>query len=193
MKLLSLTSRNLKEIYRDPVSTLLGLAMPVALLILFSTIYKSAHVELFSPQKLPPGMVIFSFAILMMFSSILLAKDRQSAFLIRLYTTPLKPSDFILSYMPAFIPLALSQVIVCFIVVLIFRFLASPVDLLIDGHHLHQPRYPDRFCLHTEPGIRNWSHRDHGHQYFQRRLDTLKRNRRRIRVHRLCTALCPCC
>lgn len=116
MKFYCLTLRNLKEIYRDPVSLLLGIVMPAALLLLFSTIYNNTGVELFSPQKLTPGMIVFSFAFLMMFSSVLLAKDRQSAFLIRLYTTPLKPSDFMLAYMLAFVPLAIAQVVVCFVV-----------------------------------------------------------------------------
>ncbi len=116
MKIYSLASRNLKEIYRDPVSILLGLILPVALLILFSTIYKSTQAELFSPEKLTPGIIVFSFAFLMMFSAVLLAKDRQSSFLIRLFTTPLKPSDFIISYMLPYIPLAFFQIVICFVV-----------------------------------------------------------------------------
>ena len=64
---------------------------------------------MFSPQRLTPGIVIFSFAFLIMFSAILLAKDKQSAFLTRLLTTPLKSSDFILAYILPFIPLALFQ------------------------------------------------------------------------------------
>lgn len=116
MRFYSLASRNFKEIYRDPVSILLGLVMPVALLILFSSIYWRTQVEMFSPQKLTPGLIVFSFAFLMMFSAVLLAKDRQSAFLTRLFTAPLKPSDFILSYMLPFIPLAIFQILVCFVV-----------------------------------------------------------------------------
>lgn len=116
MKFYCLATRNLKEIYRDPVSILLGLAMPVVLLILFSSIQKNVRLEMFSPQSLTPGMIIFCFAFLIMFSAILLAKDRSSAFLIRLYTTPLKPSDFILAYMLPFVPLALFQAIICLLV-----------------------------------------------------------------------------
>jgi len=116
MKFYSLANRNMKEVYRDPVSILLGLVMPVALLILFSSIYKRSQLDMFSPQKLTPGITIFSYAFLIMFSAILLAKDKQSAFLIRLFTTPLKSSDFILAYMLPFIPLAIFQTLVCFIV-----------------------------------------------------------------------------
>lgn len=119
MKIFSLSLRNLKEIYRDPVSMLLGLGMPVALLILFSSINKKVPLGIFSPQSLTPGIIIFCFAFLIMFSAILLAKDLQTAFLTRLLTTPLKPSDFIFSYTLPFLPLSLFQLFICLIVGLI--------------------------------------------------------------------------
>jgi len=115
MRFYSLAVRNLKEIYRDPVSILLGLIMPLALLILFSSIQKNIGLDIFSPQSLTPGIIVFSFTFLMMFSSILLAKDKQSAFLVRLFTTPLRPSDYILSYILPFLPLAFFQALICII------------------------------------------------------------------------------
>ena len=119
MKIFSLSLRNLKEIYRDPISILLGLGMPVALLILFSSINKKVPLEIFSPQSLTPGIIIFCFAFLIMFSAILLAKDRQTEFLTRLFTTPLKSTDFIFSYTLPFLPLSLFQISICLIVGLI--------------------------------------------------------------------------
>jgi ABC-2 type transport system permease protein len=116
MKFYSLANRNIKEVYRDPVSSMLGLIMPVVLLLLFSSIYKKTQLDMFSPQWLTPGITIFSYAVLIMFSAMLLARDMQSAFLIRLFTTPLKSSDFILAYILPFIPLAIFQTLVCFIV-----------------------------------------------------------------------------
>ena len=116
MKVISLSGRNMKEIYRDPVSMLLGLAMPIAFLLLFSSIYKKAGLEMFSPQMLTPGIIIFCFAFLIMFSAILLARDKESALLTRLLTAPLKSSDFILAYILPFLPLALFQTVICLIV-----------------------------------------------------------------------------
>lgn len=115
MKFYSLADRNLKEIYRDPVSTLLGLGMPIAFLVVFASIEKKLPLELYTPQMLTPGIMVFSFTFLIMFSSMLLSKDRQTSFLIRLFTTPLKPSDYILSYTLPFLPLALAQTVVCLI------------------------------------------------------------------------------
>ena len=88
MKFLSLATRNIKEIYRDPLTVLLGLFLPIALLLLFSTLSINNQIDAFTPQALTPGISIFSFAFLLMFSAILLAKDRKSAFLIKIKRDP---------------------------------------------------------------------------------------------------------
>jgi len=120
MRFLTLTSRNMKEIYRDPISITLGVAMPAILLVLFVSIGKNAPVEVFTPNSLTPAVAVFSFGFLTLFSSMLLAKDRESAFLSRLLTAPLKPTDFILSYTLPFLPIALLQIAVCFTVGIIY-------------------------------------------------------------------------
>jgi len=115
MKMLALTTRNIKEVFRDPVSILLGVFMPLLFLILFSSLNKSIQIDIFNPQYLTPGIIVFSFAFLIMFSAMLLANDKKTAFLTRLFAAPLRPSDFILSYMLPFIPLAMVQVIICMV------------------------------------------------------------------------------
>ena len=120
MRFLSLANRNMKEIYRDPVSISLGVVMPAILLILFISIGKNAPIEMFTPKVLTPGIIVFSFAFLMMFSAMLLSKDRQSAFLTRLLASPLKSTDYILAYSLPLLPIAILQIIVCFIVGIIF-------------------------------------------------------------------------
>jgi ABC-2 type transport system permease protein len=137
MRFFSLANRNFKEIYRDPVSVLLGLAMPLLMLVIFTSINKKMPLEIFSPQSLTPGIAIFSFTFLIMFSAMLLARDKQNAFLIRLFTTPLRPSDYILSYTLPFLPLAFLQVVICFAAgtilggVFVNIFLSSIIYLLV--------------------------------------------------------------
>ena len=114
MRFLSLNNRNLKEIFRDPVTLLLGVAMPIALLALFSSLYQKSQMEIFSPTMLTPAITIFSFSFLVMFSGILLGKDRNGAFMTRLLTTPLRTVDFVLAYLLPFIPVALFQIVVCY-------------------------------------------------------------------------------
>ena len=116
MRFLSLTNRNMKEVFRDPLSILLGVALPVGFLILFTSIAKNVPLDLFTAKMLTPAIAVFGFAFLMMFSATLLTKDRQSAFLTRLLTTPLTSTDFILAYILPFLPLALLQIGVCFAV-----------------------------------------------------------------------------
>ena len=50
-----------------------------------------------------------------LFSATLIAKDRESALLQRLYTTPLTGLDFILGYMLPILPIALGQVLICYL------------------------------------------------------------------------------
>jgi len=114
MKFMSLTNRNFKEVLRDPVTTLLGVFLPLLFLILFSLIQAQLPLELFIPRNLTPGIIIFSFSFLIMFSATLLTKDRHTAFLVRLYTTPLKASDYIISYIIPFLVVAILQIVVCF-------------------------------------------------------------------------------
>ena len=122
MRFLGLANRNMKEIYRDPISILLGIAMPAALLILFVSISKNIQIPQFTAQSLTPGIIVFSFSFLTMFSGILLSKDRESAFLTRLLASPLRPVDFILAYSLPFIPIALIQIVTCFTVAIFFGF-----------------------------------------------------------------------
>ena len=113
MKFLPLTIRNLKEIYHDPVSIVFGIAMPVILLFLFTSIGEKAPIEIFSPLMLVPAVAVFSCGFLILFSASLISRDRQTAFLTRLLMSQLKSSDFILAYLLTFFPMALIQNIVC--------------------------------------------------------------------------------
>lgn len=115
MRFYRLAERNMKEIYRDPITTALGILLPLTMLLLFNTIFSRTALPVFSPLSLAPGVVIFSYTLIVMFASILLAKDRKNAFLIRLYTTPLNAADFIFAYMLPFLPFALMQTAVCLI------------------------------------------------------------------------------
>lgn len=120
MRFLVLAGRNLKEVYRDPIAIGLGVIMPVVLLMLFISMGKNLPIETFSPSTLTPGIIVFGFTFLTMFSAMLLAKDHQSAFLTRLLTTPLRPIDFILAYSIPFLPIAFLQTAVCFTVGILF-------------------------------------------------------------------------
>lgn len=114
MKMLTLASRNIKEILRDPLNLAFGLGFPLVLLFLLSAIQANIPVEMFALQQLAPGITVFGLSFMTLFSATIIAKDRKSALLQRLYTTPLTAGDFILGYTLPIIPMAVAQCAICY-------------------------------------------------------------------------------
>lgn len=115
MRMLTFAKRCTKEILRDPINLAFGLGFPLVLLLLLSSLQKNIPVELFDIDTLTPGITVFGLSFMTLFSATLIAKDRESAFLQRLYATPLTGFDFILGYMLPLLPLAISQTIICYL------------------------------------------------------------------------------
>ena len=118
MRLITFSKRCVREILRDPVNIGFGLGFPVVLLLLLSAMQSNIPVDLFAIESLAPGIAVFGLSFMTLFSATLVAKDRESSFLTRLYTTPLKAREFILGYMLPIIPLSLGQSAVCYLVAL---------------------------------------------------------------------------
>ncbi len=115
MRLLAFSSRTAKEILRDPINFFFGLGFPLVLIGLLSAIQANAPVELFELSHLTPGVTVFGLSFMSLFSGLLVAKDRESAFLQRLYTTPLTAVDFIVGYTLPLLPMAVAQSVICYI------------------------------------------------------------------------------
>ena len=115
MKTMSFARRCAKEILRDPINLGFGLGFPLVLLLLLSALQANIPVDLFEINTLTPGITVFGLAFITLFSATLTARDRESAFLQRLYTTPLSGLDFILGYMLPLLPIALGQVAICYL------------------------------------------------------------------------------
>lgn len=124
MRTTAFSSRNTKELLRDPLTLIFGIGFPLVLLILLSAINagipKEANMTLFHIEKLAPGISVFGLSFLSLFSSMIIAKDRSTSFMLRLFTSPMKPSDFILGYTLPIIPMALAQSAVCYLFALIY-------------------------------------------------------------------------
>lgn len=118
MRMLIFAKRCEKEILRDPLTLAFGLGFPVVLLLLLSAIQSNIPVDLFEIERLAPGITVFGLSFMTLFSATLVARDRESSFLQRLYTTPLTARDFILGYMLPIIPIAVAQGLVCYAVAL---------------------------------------------------------------------------
>ena len=116
MKMLAFAKRNAKEILRDPLTVAFGLGFPLVLILLLSAIQANIPVSLFEIGQLAPGIAVFGLSFMTLFSATLIARDRGSSLLQRLYTTPLAPLDFILGYTLPVVPFAVAQSIVCYAV-----------------------------------------------------------------------------
>ena len=68
---------------------------------------------LFKIENLAPGVMVFGFSFLALFGGLLLSTDRDTAFLTRLYTSPLRASDFLVGYALPLLPLGLAQALLC--------------------------------------------------------------------------------
>ena len=115
MKMMIFAKRCAKEILRDPLNLGFGLGFPLILLALLSAMQANIPVALFEIDTLTPGITIFGLSFLTLFSATLVAKDRESAFLQRLYTMPLTALDFILGYLLPLLPIALGQTVICYL------------------------------------------------------------------------------
>ena len=116
MKSIYFAQRNLKELARDPLSLVLGVLLPVFFIFLFSTISKNAPIDVFQPVNIVPGITIFGFTFITMFLGLLIARDKSSSFLTRLFISPLKPRDFIIGYSIPLLPFSLIIGIVCLVI-----------------------------------------------------------------------------
>ena len=130
MKMLTFAKRCAKEILRDPLNLCFGLGFPLVLLFLLSALQANIPVPLFEINTLTPGITVFGLSFMTLFSGGLVAKDRESAFLQRLYTTPLTSLDFILGYMLPILPLAMGQCVICYLV-------AIPLGLTVSVNILY--------------------------------------------------------
>ena len=115
MRMLTFAKRNLKEILRAPINLVFGLGFPLILLLLLSAIQANVPVNLFEIDMLTPGITVFGLSFITLFSATLVAKDRESALLQRLYATPLTGFDFILGYMLPLLPVAVGQTVICYL------------------------------------------------------------------------------
>ena len=113
MRTLNFAKRNFKEIIRDPLSLIFAIILPLFLLFIFQQFdIPNASYEL---ENFTPGIVVFGFSFITLFTAMLISKDRTTSLLIRLGISPMKPMEYILGYMLSIIPLILIQNVLFFI------------------------------------------------------------------------------
>ena len=116
--MLVFSGRCAREILRDPLTAFFGLGFPVTVLLLLSAIQKNVPAPVFEIEFLAPGIAVFGLSFLALFSATLIARDRETAFLNRLYAAPLRASDFILGYALPMLPIGILQTALCYLTAL---------------------------------------------------------------------------
>lgn len=115
MKMMTFSGRTAKEIIRDPLNLFFGLGFPLILIALLTAIQANVPIPMFELPHLTPGVTVFGLSFMTLFSALLASKDRESALLQRLYTTPLTAADFIFGYTLPLLPMAIAQSVICYI------------------------------------------------------------------------------
>lgn len=113
MRIYNFAKRNFKEITRDPLSIVFSLLLPLFLLFIFQQI--NIPSENYDLENFTPGIVVFGFSFITLFTAMLVSKDRTSSLLIRLGISPMKSMEYIGGYILSIFPLILVQNILFFL------------------------------------------------------------------------------
>lgn len=116
MRALNFAKRNFKEIIRDPLSIIFAILLPLFLLFIFQQF--DIPNEVYSIQNFTPGIIIFSFSFITLFTATLVAKDRSTSLITRLCASPMKIKDYILGYILSVLPIVVLQNILFFVAAL---------------------------------------------------------------------------
>lgn len=114
MRMMMFASRTTKEMLRDPLTLFFGLAFPVIILLLLTAINQNIPDDVFSISYLAPGIAVFGLSFMALFSAQIIAKDRGSELITRLFTTPMTANDFIFGYTLPLLPMAMVQTVICY-------------------------------------------------------------------------------
>lgn len=137
-KIKAFTIRNIKEISRDPLSYIFCLGFPIVMLIIMTLVNESippeANMTVFRTDKLAGGIAVFGQTFTMLFTALNVSKDRSGAFLVRMYASPMKSSDFICGYILPMLIISAVQTALSFTVSLIISLIngtdINPLGLL---------------------------------------------------------------
>ncbi len=120
--------KNIREMSKDPVGYIFVLGFPVFMLIIFAVtnalIQGAATADsgiitpsttMFEMKYNAPAMALFGLGFISLTLTLQVSKDKSTALLGRLFTTPMKAVDYVIGYMLCGLALCLIQQIVCYV------------------------------------------------------------------------------
>ena len=123
MRTMNFARRNFKELIRDPLSLIFAIALPLFLLFIFQQF--NIPSDSYKLENFTPGIIVFGFSFITLFTAMLIAKDRGSSLLIRLGTSPMRPAEYIAGYMISILPIIIVQDILFFVLAIALGLNAS--------------------------------------------------------------------
>lgn len=111
--------RTYREILRDPVSLIFGLAFPLVLLVVLQIICKNLVsngmdvLDCYEIDKLMIGVSIYSFSFTSFYAGIRVSKDKNEGYIQRFYPSRLQLEDYILGYIAPLLLITFMQSICC--------------------------------------------------------------------------------
>ena len=120
-RMISFASRNIKELLRDPLSYIFCLGFPIVMLAAMTAINSmiptdpttgAKAMDLFEAAKLTPGIAVFGMSFIMLFATLSVSKDRSTALITRLRTSPMTAFDFIAGYALPLTVMAIGQTVI---------------------------------------------------------------------------------
>lgn len=135
-RIIAFASRNIKEMLREPLSYIFCLGFPLVMLIIMTFVNESippeAGMNNFRIDNLSGGIAIFGQTFVMLFTAITVAGDRNGAFLVRMYASPMRAIDFIAGYMLPMIVISSIQFLITYAASFIIS-LITGIELAIGG------------------------------------------------------------
>ncbi len=108
--------RNIMEMSRDVLGYLFCVAFPILMLVVMSVVNQSipaeANMTIFRIDNLLGGIIVFGHTFLMLFTALTVSQDRYGSFMMRLYATPMKSSNFTVGYILPMLAIGILQSIV---------------------------------------------------------------------------------
>lgn len=135
---IAFAKRNEKEILRDPLSYIFCLGFPLVMLVIMTLVNNSIPAEagmtVFRIDNLAAGIAVFGQTFIMLFTALIVSKDRAGSFLVRLYATPLTSRDFIAGYMLPLLLISVLQTLLIYLASLVVSWIVGaplqPLGLL---------------------------------------------------------------
>ncbi|MDE5820532.1 MAG: ABC transporter permease [Lachnospiraceae bacterium] len=120
MRAVVFAGRNAKELLRDPISYIFCLGFPLVMLAIMTVLNENippeANMVIFRIDYLSSGIAVFGLTFVMLFTCLQIAKDRSSAFLLRLYASPMTAAEFIIGYILPILVIAVLQSVITYAV-----------------------------------------------------------------------------